>query len=251
MITVLVANPKGGCGKTTIATHLAAAFAGAGLRAALADADRQGSSLGWLRARPDGAASIQALDWHDGPDGLPEDVDRLVIDAPAAMKLKKVEALLRLADVVVVPVLPSGFDEPVTGAFLKDLEALKPVRKNRTAVAVLRNRVQTGTRTAAKLDRFMLGVGQTGVGRLRHRHGLPGHRRARAQHLRPGRQAERGPADRLGARCCATSRTPTRRCCGMPPARRSHTDASARAMATASRKGATRGPTSAGPSPGL
>jgi cellulose biosynthesis protein BcsQ len=73
MITVLVANSKGGCGKTTIATHLAAAFAGAGLRAALADADRQGSSLGWLRARPDGAAPIQALDWRDGPDGLPED----------------------------------------------------------------------------------------------------------------------------------------------------------------------------------
>ncbi|MGF1593499.1 MAG: AAA family ATPase [Kiloniellaceae bacterium] len=173
MITVLVANPKGGCGKTTIATHLAAAFAGAGLRAALADADRQGSSLGWLRARPGGAAPIEALDWLDGPETPPENVDRLVIDAPAAMKLKKVEALLRLADVVVVPVLPSGFDEPVTGAFLKDLEALKPIRKNRAAIAILRNRVQTGTRTAARLDKFMLGVGQTGVGRLRHRQVYP------------------------------------------------------------------------------
>ena len=107
MITVLVANPKGGCGKTTIATHLAAAFAGAGLRAALADADRQ--------------------------------------------------------------VLPSGFDEPVTAEFLKQLETLKPIRKSKTAVGVLRNRVQTGTRMAAKLDKFMLGVGHTGVGRLRHR----------------------------------------------------------------------------------
>ncbi|HEY9536689.1 MAG TPA: division plane positioning ATPase MipZ [Kiloniellaceae bacterium] len=173
MITVLVANPKGGCGKTTIATHLAAAFAAAGLRAGLADADRQGSSLGWLEARPQSAAPIQALDWGGGPGKLPKDVDRLVVDAPAAMKLKRIEELLGLADVIVVPVLPSGFDEPVTGAFLKQLEALKPIRKNRTAVAVLRNRVQSGTRTAARLDKFMLGVGHTGVGRLRHRQVYP------------------------------------------------------------------------------
>ncbi|HMA16026.1 MAG: division plane positioning ATPase MipZ [Bacteroidota bacterium] len=173
MITVLVANPKGGCGKSTIATHLAAAFAAAGLRTALADADRQGSALGWLKARPGSAAPIRALDWRDEPGAPPKDIDRLVIDAPAAMKLKKVEDLLRLADVIVVPVLPSGFDEPATGAFLKQLDTLKPIRKSRTAVAVLRNRVQDGTRTAARLDKFMLGVGHTGVGRLRHRQVYP------------------------------------------------------------------------------
>lgn len=169
MITVLVANTKGGCGKTTVATHLAAAFAGAGLRSGLADADKQGSALGWLQTRPDNVAPISALDWREGPEKLPKDLDRLIIDAPAGMKMKKVEELLRLADVIVVPVLPSGFDEPVTGAFLKDLEALKPIRKSKTAVGILRNRVQTGTRTAARLDKFMLGVGHTGVGRLRHR----------------------------------------------------------------------------------
>lgn len=169
MITVLVANPKGGCGKTTIATHLAAAFAGAGLRTALADADKQGSSLGWVAARPDDTAPIHALDWRDGPEKLPREIDRLIIDSPAAMKLKKIGELLRLADVIVVPVLPSGFDEPVTGDFLRQIEELKPIRKSRTAVGILRNRVQTGTRMAAKLDKFMLGVGHTGVGRLRHR----------------------------------------------------------------------------------
>ena len=90
MITVLVANTKGGCGKTTIATHLAAAFATTGLRAALADVDKQGSSLGWLKTRPDTTAPIQALDWRDGPGKLPKDTDRLVIDAPAGMKMKKI-----------------------------------------------------------------------------------------------------------------------------------------------------------------
>src|SRR3546814_19280957 len=89
------------------------------------------------------------------------------------MKLKRIEELLGLADVIVVPVLPSGFDEPVTGAFLKQLEALKPIRKNRTAVAVLRNRVQSGTRTAARLAQFMMGLGPPCLGRLRHRHVSP------------------------------------------------------------------------------
>lgn len=169
MITVLVANPKGGCGKTTIATHLASAFAGAGLRTALADADRQRSSLRWLRQRPDEAAPIMAQDWRQGPKDLPGPVDRLIIDSPAAMKLGKIDELLRQADVIVVPVLPSGFDVGVSRAFLKKLDDLKPIRKSKTAVAVVRNRVQLGTRSAAHLDRFMLGVGFTGVGRLRHR----------------------------------------------------------------------------------
>jgi len=169
MISVLIANTKGGCGKTTVATHIASAFANAGLRTTLADADRQGSSLGWLKARPNTAAPIQALDWHDGPEKQPKHTDRLVIDSPAGMKLRKVEGLLRLADVIVVPVLPSGFDEPATAEFLKELETLKPIRKSKIAVAVVRNRVQTGTRMAAHLDKFMMGVGHTGVGRLRHR----------------------------------------------------------------------------------
>ncbi|HIC80896.1 MAG TPA: ParA family protein [Kiloniellaceae bacterium] len=169
MITVLVANTKGGCGKTTVATHLAAVFANAGLRTALADADKQGSSLGWVKKRPEDAGAITPLDWRDGPGKMPKAVDRLVIDSPAAMKMGKIDDLLRIADVVVVPVLPSGFDVEATGDFLKRLDSLKPIRKSKTAVAVVRNRVQLGTRSAAQLDSFMLGVGHVGVGRLRHR----------------------------------------------------------------------------------
>ena len=169
MITVLVANTKGGCGKSTVATHLAAAFANAGLRTALADADKQGSSLGWVDQRPDTAGTVRALDWRDGPGKLPKHIDRLVIDSPAAMKMGKIDDMLRVADVIVVPVLPSGFDVAATGQFLKKLDSLKPIRKSKTAVAVVRNRVQLGTRAAGRLDSFMVGVGHKGVGRLRHR----------------------------------------------------------------------------------
>ena len=166
-LTVLVANTKGGCGKTTIATNLAAAFAGAGLITALADGDRQGSSLGWLRRRPETSPTITGLDWGKTDGGTPKKMARLVIDAPAAMRLKRAEALIKLADVIVLPVLPSPYDEAATARFLKRIEDLKPIRKSRTAVAVVGNRLRQRTRASARLDAFLDGVGQTVVTRLR------------------------------------------------------------------------------------
>ena len=166
-LTVLVANTKGGCGKTTIATNLAAAFAGAGLITALADGDRQGSSLGWLRRRPETSPTITGLDWGKTDGETPKKIARLVIDAPAAMRLKRAEALIKLADVIVLPVLPSPYDEAATARFLKRIEDLKPIRKSRTAVTVVGNRLRQRTRASARLDAFLDGVGQTVVTRLR------------------------------------------------------------------------------------
>jgi chromosome partitioning protein len=82
MISILVANTKGGCGKTTSATHLAAAFAADGRRTALADADRQRSSLAWARLRPGTTAPIAALDWVDDLAAPPRGTERLVIEVP-------------------------------------------------------------------------------------------------------------------------------------------------------------------------
>ena len=94
MISVLIANSKGGCGKTTIATHLAAAFAAGGLPTALADTDRQRSSLGWLKARPDTAAPIRGLDWVKEIKAPPKGTERLVIDSPAALHSKEARSLV-------------------------------------------------------------------------------------------------------------------------------------------------------------
>lgn len=167
MLTVLVANTKGGCGKTTIATHLAAAFAAGGLATALADVDRQRSSLGWLDRRPDQAATIRGVDWVKEIGGPPKKTARLVIDAPAAMKIKQVEDLIRMADVIVLPVLPSAFDEGATARFLGRIEDLKPVRKSKTQVAVIGNRLRPRTRAAGRLDRFLDALGHRVVARLR------------------------------------------------------------------------------------
>src|SRR5690242_13617660 len=108
VLAVLVTNVKGGCGKTTIATSLATAFAAHGHPTALADVDRQRSARGWLAGRPASAPTIEGLDWRKGCEPVPPRIRRLVIDAPAAMTLARVEELLRQADFVLVPVLPSA-----------------------------------------------------------------------------------------------------------------------------------------------
>ncbi len=166
MLSVLVTNPKGGSGKTTVATNLAAAFAAMGRRCFLADVDRQGSSLRWLARRPDTAAAIEGVDWIKDPDKVPKKSDVLVIDAPAAIRGKKTEALVAQADVVLVPVLPSAFDQETTARFVKRLDELKPIRKNKKPVIVIGNRVRRNSRAAARLDLFLFGLDRPQLGWL-------------------------------------------------------------------------------------
>jgi chromosome partitioning protein len=167
MLSVLVGNIKGGCGKTTIATHLAVSFALKGLKTAIGDCDRQRSSLNWLKRRAAAAAPIMGLDWSRDVGDPPKGLDRLIIDAPAAMHHKDVEALIRITDVVVVPVLPGAFDEDATAHFLKKLAEVKAVRKNKRVVAIVGNRLRLGTRASDHLDGFFSGLGFPVVARLR------------------------------------------------------------------------------------
>ncbi|WP_372398233.1 ParA family protein [Azospirillum sp. HJ39] len=167
MLTILVANIKGGCGKTTVATHLAAASAAAGLPTVLADVDRQRSSLGWLERRPDKAPVLVGLDWGKDFTDTPRGTKRLVIDAPAALKTKQIEDLVKMADVVVLPVLPGAFDEQATQRFLSKLDELKRIARKKTMVAVVGNRMRARTKAADRLDVFLGGIGHRVVTRLR------------------------------------------------------------------------------------
>jgi chromosome partitioning protein len=167
MRTVLVGNIKGGCGKTTLATHIAAAFAGQGLATAIGDCDRQRSSLNWLRRRPETLPPITGLDWSKDVGSPPKGLQRLVIDAPAAMHHKDVEDLIDISEIVVVPVLPGAFDEDATAHFLERLAKVKAVRKNKRVVAVVGNRLRPGTKASDHLDGFFGGLGFPVVARLR------------------------------------------------------------------------------------
>ncbi|MQX37584.1 ParA family protein [Roseospira navarrensis] len=167
MYIVAVANSKGGCGKTTVATHIAAHFAGRNFRTGLADLDRQQSARGWLGRRPESLPAIRAVDLDVEDGRLPKGIDRLVVDCPAAMAKATVKDVVQQADVIVVPVLPSTFDEDGTVRFLKQLMKLKPVRKNRREVAFVANRVRARTRAADRLEGFLTELSFPVAARLR------------------------------------------------------------------------------------
>lgn len=162
MKTVLVANRKGGCGKTMVAITLAAALAARGHSVALADADRQKSALRWLRARPATAPAIRGLDWtsHGDVGEAPKKLDWLVIDAPGALGGGRAEALIAEAAAVIAPVLPSSFDADSTRRFLREIEEIKRVRKGRVSVHLIANRVRAQGRATDRLRVFFEGLGQ-------------------------------------------------------------------------------------------
>ncbi len=169
MLRVLVTNIKGGCGKTTIATNLAAAFAKGGFVTGLAEVDRQKSSLTWLELRDGRAQAILPLDWRKDVGDAPDALQRLIIDAPANLRMRHVDELIRAADLVVVPVLASVFDEGSTERFLTKLDELKPIRKGRKSVALVANRLRPRSKAAQRLETFLERLGQPIAARLSDR----------------------------------------------------------------------------------
>jgi len=167
MRSILVANPKGGCGKTTIATNLAAAFANAGFATGIADIDRQKSSLDWIDRRDEELSLIVGIDWTKEIKKPKRKFDRLVIDAPAALKAKDFQAILKMADAIILPLLPSTFDQVAAMAFLGKIESLKPIRKNRKPVAVVANRARTRSRAARTLNDFLTSFNHAPVATIR------------------------------------------------------------------------------------
>jgi chromosome partitioning protein len=156
MKRIMVANPKGGSGKSTIATNLAGWLARQGHRVMLGDIDRQPSSRAWLRLRPAGLPTIEG--WQieaDQPARPPAGTTHAVLDTPAGLHGKKLRQMLQVVDRVLVPLQPSLFDILATRQFLDALTEEKQIRSHETFVAVIGNRVDIRTRAAGELERFL------------------------------------------------------------------------------------------------
>jgi chromosome partitioning protein len=166
MPVVVVANPKGGVGKSTVATNIAGYFARQGRGVMLGDADRQQSSRLWLGLRPDGARSIATWDLDEGNMARPpKGTTHVVLDTPAGMHGKLFKEALALADKVVVPLQPSVFDIFATRTFLDELAEHRKATKMQ--VGIVGMRVDERTIAADKLHEFVDGLGLPVLGYLR------------------------------------------------------------------------------------
>jgi len=156
MKSFLIANPKGGVGKSTLATNLAGYFARQGRKVMLGDIDRQQSSRSWLGLRSPALPPIASWEIDDDkPARPPKDTTHAVLDTPAGLHGKRLSQVLKVVDRVIVPLQPSIFDILATQQFLEALAEEKEIRKHQAYVAVVGMRVDARTRAAAQLERFL------------------------------------------------------------------------------------------------
>ena len=166
MTIIVVANPKGGSGKSTVATNIAGWLAHQGHPVMLGDVDRQQSARQWLDLRPAQVPLIRGWDLGEGElMRPPKGTTHLVLDTPAGLQGKWLEAVMKIADRLIIPLQPSPFDIAATHAFLTELRAHR--RFDRVALGLVAIRVKEHTHAAEHLREFLLALGQPPIASLR------------------------------------------------------------------------------------
>jgi chromosome partitioning protein len=165
MLTILVINSKGGAGKTTLTTNLASYYASKKIRTAIMDYDPQGSSIQWLRVRPDNAEKIHganaaptkgAVPLRSMHAWVPADTEVTIIDAPAGAKGLLLQEIVRKSNFIVIPVAPSPIDIHATADFIKELFLFGGARTSKAKIAVVANRVRSSSsQNYGALERFL------------------------------------------------------------------------------------------------
>ena len=166
MPVIVVANPKGGVGKSTLATNIAGCLAAQGHAVMLGDVDRQQSSRIWLGLRPASAPVIRS--WDVTQDAIvrpPKGVTHVVLDTPAGLHGKRLDEVMKLADKVLVPLQPSIFDIHATHDFIRQLLAHK--RGPKVLIGVIGMRTKEGTISADQLRHFLATLEVPVLGLLR------------------------------------------------------------------------------------
>jgi chromosome partitioning protein len=166
---IVVLNPKGGSGKTTLAFNLAGYLASTGRRVGLLDMDRQGSSSHWLQNRAADLPSIEALPAPDqsGLVEVPDDIEFVVIDAPAGLVGEQLIDYTCGAHAVLVPVLPSDLDIHAASRLVKDLLLVAQISRRNARLGIVANRVKERTIAYRQLMRFLESLSIRLIGVLR------------------------------------------------------------------------------------
>lgn len=157
MPVIVVANPKGGVGKSTLATNVAGCLAAAGHSVMLGDVDRQQSSRQWLGIRPPAARAIST--WDVSEDEVvrpPKGTTHVVLDTPAGLHGKRLDSVMKIADRMLIPLQPSLFDIQATHAFVQELRAHK--RGHEVKLGLVGMRVREHTRANEQLHAYLATV---------------------------------------------------------------------------------------------
>ena len=177
MQRITVINLKGGCGKTTIATNLASAFAGLGRATTLIDHDPQASSIYWLKQREQAQEAVAINGIAAYPTNqpvtrswqlqLPRDTEFVIVDTPSGLKGLDMVDQVNGANTILIPVLPSSIDTHATADFIRDLYMIAKVKPKRIRLCIICNRVRSNTLSFRALERFLTALDIPVIARLR------------------------------------------------------------------------------------
>lgn len=164
-VRIMIANAKGGCGKTTIATNLASFMTHSGHKTAIIDYDPQCSSIDWLKDRDTHLPNIHGVPaaQRTNPTAstrswslrVPSGTTRVILDTPAGLTGNELSDLIQYSDIILIPVIPSAIDIRAVTFFIKDVLLSYAFRVNPKPIAVIANRVRKNTLIYAKLERFL------------------------------------------------------------------------------------------------
>ena len=163
MQRIIILNPKGGSGKTTIATNLAARFAAVGRQPVLMDLDPQGSSTRWLKKRHAELPTIHGIAGFERSATvtrswqlrIPQDSGVVIVDTPAALDTQRIPEVTRGADAILVPVMPSDIDIHAAAKCIADLLLVGKIRRSQGRLGIIANRVRSNTLISQALMRFL------------------------------------------------------------------------------------------------
>ena len=152
---IMFLNAKGGCGKSTLTASLASYYACEGQKVAIVDYDPQRSSMEWLAARSDQEWEIMGIDGTVEGAKVPRNLDVVIYDVPAGLRGKDLTAMVKKAETIIIPVLPSPIDIRAAAHFIHDLLLVGKVSRQKTKLAVIANRVRENTKVYHTLEAFL------------------------------------------------------------------------------------------------